>query len=209
MGGIIGGITDAIGLTNHKGEKAALKASSEANAYAMQLAQDNIDFQKEQYADWKAVYGDVQTNLGTYYKNLTPERLATMGLENQQLEYQRAVKTIKETSAQRGLSGSGLEKSTLDAATMDNATARAAIRTGAVDAANQQKANFLSIGMGTGQTMINAVGSAYSTGVNSRTNMAQAYLGRANQLSASNMDAMGDLVGAGMGWASGGKSLGR
>ncbi len=209
MGGIIGGITDAIGLTNHKGEKAAMKASSEANAYAMQLAQDNIDFQKEQYADWKAVYGDVQTNLGTYYKNLTPERLATMGLENQQLEYQRAVKTIKETSAQRGLSGSGLEKSTLDAATMDNATARAAIRTGAVDAANQQKANFLSIGMGTGQTMINAVGSAYNTGVNSRTNMAQAYLGRANQLSSSNMDAMGDLVGAGMGWASGGKSFGR
>lgn len=208
MGGVIGKVTDAIGLTNHKGERAAMRAANEANAYAMQLAQDNIDFQKDQYKDWKSIYGSTQENLGRYYNSLTPERLTTLGLQNQQKEYQAAVTDLSKMVGQRGLSGSGLEIATLAQARLGNAEARANVRTQAVDQVNQQKASFLSIGMGTGQTMLGSIGNAYSSGVNSRTSMSQSYLGRANQLSQSNIGAMGDMIGAGMGWASGGASKG-
>lgn len=209
MGGLVGGITDAVGLTNHKGGKAARKASSEANAFAMQLAKENIAFQKQQYSDWKAIYGSTQENLGKYYKSLTPERLTTLGLQNQQKEYQAAVADISKITAQRGLEGSGLETATLAQARLGNAEARANIRTTAVDAVNQQKAGFLSIGMGTGNAMLSNINNAYNTGVNSRTSMAQAYLGRANTLGTANIDAMGDVIGSAMGWASGGTSRGR
>lgn len=62
--------------------------------------------------------------------------------------------------------------------------------------------------MGTGVAMLGNVNNAYSTGVGSRTTMAQSYLGRANTLGQANIDAMGSIVGAGIGWASGGTSLG-
>ena len=99
MGDVVGGITDAIGLTNNKGEKEAAKNAARAadNSYA--LSKEAIEFQKEQYKDWKAVYGDIQTNLGDYYKNLTPEKIISVGLTNQQKEYQAAVADIGKLTA--------------------------------------------------------------------------------------------------------------
>lgn len=222
MGGIVGGVTDAIGLTDHKGEKRAAKAAAQANAQSLAMSKEQVafmkeqlQFQKDQYTDWKNIYGDVQTNLGNYYKNLGEEKIVTLGLQNQQMGYQAAVKEIERDFAQRGLTGSGAEMAVKSNATFQNAEARAKIRTEAPQKVAEQKMQFLGVGLGQGTQMLGVVANAasgvnqaYSTGVNARTSMAQSYLGQQTQLSTNNTDAMGQIIGAGMGWASGGTSNG-
>lgn len=211
MGSIVGGITDAIGLTNHAGEKKAAASAAEANAQGLAmskeqiaLAKEELQFQKDQYTDWKNIYGDIQENLGSYYKNLTPDKLVTLGLENQQKEFQQVQASIKRDFAQRGLAGSGQENYADASNKMSNAVARATIRTNADATANAEKMKFLSLGLGQGTEMLgqinnasNIASNAYSSAVNSRTNIANSYLNRANTLGAANMAAMSDLVSAG------------
>lgn len=209
MGGIIGGITDAIGLTDNKGAKKAQKLAQQNSDYASAIAAESIAFQKEQYADWKAVYGDIQQNLSDYYKSLTPERVTALGLQNVQKEYQMAVTDITATAAQRGIAGSGLETNALFNARLDNAKSRATVRTMAPSQVAQEKAGFLSIGLGQGTQMLSLINNAYGTSVNQRSTAFQSYLGQASGLKAGNMNAMGDVIGAGIGWASGGASNGR
>lgn len=209
MGGLVGGITDAIGLTDNKGAKTAQKLAQQNSDFAAAIAAESIEFQKEQYADWKAIYGDVQENLGEYYKSLSSERLTSLGLQNQQKEYQAALKQIKATAAQRGITGSDMEFAATTSATLDNARARATIRTNAPAQVASEKAGFLSLGLNQGTQMLQTINSAYGTSVNQRSSAFQGYLGQSSQLTLASMDAIGDVVGAGMGWASGGTSIGR
>lgn len=176
----------------------AKKASKSADAQAQlsyELGMENLNFQKDQYKDWKAVYGSVQENLGRYYKSLTPERLTTLGLQNQQKEYQAAVADINKLTAQRGLEGSGLETATLAQARIGNAEARANIRTQAVDQVNQQKASFLSIGMGTGNAMLNNIAQTGATNSTNASNRASSYLNSYTDLQKQASDTMSTLGG--------------
>lgn len=208
MGSIFGGITDAIGLTNHAGEKkaAAAAASNAAAANAMsaeqiQLAKDQLDFTKEQYTDWKNIYGDIQTNLGEYYKNLTPDKITALGLENQQREYQQVEASIKRDFAQRGLSNSGQETTASTIAKVQNATARAKIRSSADQDVVNEQLKFLGVGLGQGTELLGVVGNAannvtnaFNTGINSRTNIANSYLGRATAIGTTGMQNMGSIA---------------
>jgi hypothetical protein len=210
VGGIVGGITDAVGLTNNKGEKQAAAAAAQANAqsYAMSqeqiaLAKEELQFQKDQYADWKTVYGPIQDNLGSYYKTLTPDKLIALGLEKQQQEFQQVQKSIKRDFAQRGIDESGVAVITEAQNKVQNATARAAIRASGDDMVNKEKMNFLGIGLNQGTEMLGVVGNAaanvtnaYSAGINSRTSIANAYLGRATAVGNSNRSAMSDIIGS-------------
>lgn len=213
MGKVFGGITDAIGLTDHKGEKKAAQAASAANAQAVamskeqiELAKEQLDFQKEQYQDWNNIYGDIQKNLGDYYENLSPDKLVAMGLQNQQREFQQVSTAIKRDMAQRGLSNSGLDVNANVVAGLQNATARAAIRTNAQQMANEQKMGFLGIGLGQGTQMLGQINNAaanvtssFSNAVNSRTSAANNYLNRQNNLTALNMDSNQQMFGMALG----------
>lgn len=212
MGGIVGKITDAVGLTNHKAEEAAAKAAGFANAQAYALTKEQIalqkeelEFQKDQYEDWKNIYGDIQKNLGDYYKTLDGTKITALGLEAQQKEYQSAVQLMEREAAQRGISGSGIEFASKSNATFQNAEARARIRANANKAAADEKLGFLGVGLGQGTNMLGTiaaqasnVNNAYTTGVNSRTNMAGNYVGAQAQYGKSNMDAVGQVIGAGV-----------
>lgn len=184
--------------------KAAKQASSEAEA-AAQAARESLDFQKEQYSDWKAVYGDLQTNLGDYYKSLTPERTTAMGLQNVQKEYQAAVKEIGIIAAQRGIANSGLETSALISARLDNAKQRATVRTMAPIQVAQEKAGFLSIGLQQGTQMLQTIGNAYNTSINSKTQLSGNYLDSSNKYGLQAADTMSSMGGMMAGWAKVGK----
>ncbi len=213
MGGIIGGITDAIGLTDHAGERKAANAANAANAQALvmskeqiELAKEQLQFQKDQYGDWKDVYGDVQENLGTYYKNLTPDKLVTLGLENQQREFQAVDTSIRRELAQKGLTNSGVEQAVTSDIAFKNASARATIRTNADQTANEEKMKFLGIGLGQGTQMLGIIGNAaanvtnaYSNAVNSRTSIAGSYIGQKTALSVQRQDTMGQVAGSYLG----------
>lgn len=207
MGKIVSGITDAVGLTNTKGEKQAAKAAAQANAnaYAMsqeqiELAKQQLDFQKEQYADWNNIYGDIQANLGDYYKSIDPDKLVTMGLEKQQQEFQQVRASIQRDFAQRGLSNSGQEIATTNTNMMQNATTRAAIRANGDQAANEQAMQFLGLGLGQGTQMLGIIGNAagnannaYSTGVQSQTSIGNSYLNRSTNYGMQGMANMGSI----------------
>ena len=208
MGGIVSSVTDAVGLTNTKGEKQAAQQAATANAqaYAMSqeqiaLAKDQLQFQQDQYADWQNIYGDIQTNLGEYYKNLTPDKLVSLGLEKQQKEFQQVQTAIQRDFAQRGISNSGQEVITNAQNMVQNATARAAIRASGSSMANEQKMQFLGLGLGQGTQMLGIIGNsasnvtnAYSSAVNSRTNIANSYLNRSTAIGTQGMANMGQLA---------------
>ena len=80
VGGLVGGVTDAVGLTNHKGQKQAQQTADKMADSSLAATQANIEmqreqlqFMKDQYADWQDVYGDMQKNLGDYYKKMTTD----------------------------------------------------------------------------------------------------------------------------------------
>jgi hypothetical protein len=213
MGSLVGGITDAVGLTNNKGEERAAQNASEANerAFALnkehvELMKDELEFQKDQYNEWKDIYGDLQDNLGEYYNDLDADDLTVRGLEAQQTEYQQAVKSIERDAAAKGLVNSGVEFGTKAAMTMSNATERARIRADSPQQAAQQKMSFLGLGLGQGTQMLGTItqagsnaGNAFQSGVNSQTQMNGNYLSQQTSFGIANMDAMGDLAGYAMG----------
>lgn len=210
MGKVLGTVTDAVGLTDYKGQEEAAKAAGFANAqqYALtkesiELQKETLQFQKDQYADWKAIYGDVQENLGEYYKNLDGDKLVALGLQNQQREFQAAVKLIERESAQRGISGSGLEYAAKTTATFQNAEAKARIRSSADQQVAEQQLNFLGVGLGQGTQMLGMinqasgnVNNAYGTGINAYNSTGNAYLGARTNLSTQNQDTVGTIVGS-------------
>lgn len=214
MGGIIGSITDAVGLTDHKGEKKAAEAAERAGERANELssesiafAKEQVAFQRDQYADWKNIYGDVQANLGDYYKNLTPDKLVALGLENQQREFQQIEDSLQRDFVQRGIGDSGLERSLESNIKVQNATARAKIRSSGEELANAEKLKFLGIGLGQGQGLLANIGNAasnttnaFSTGVNSSTTISGNFLNASTQRAIQNQQATNDLFGTAAGF---------
>lgn len=164
-GGILGGVTDAVGLTDYAG-------ADKAQRQAMGFSEDQLEFTKQQYADWEAVYGPIQDNLGEYFNNLTGEDLANKNLATYAKEFQTASKKLKQTFSQRGIEGSGLEAAAITAMEAKGAEERAEIRGTAEDTVEQQKLGFLSAGLGQGQQITQQIGSAASTGAQTASNMA-------------------------------------
>ena len=78
-------------------------------------------------SQWEDVFGSITDNLGNFYKNLTPERLAATGLQQQQLEFQAAQQQVQKQFAQRNITG-GAQQQIEAQMSAENAKARAEIR---------------------------------------------------------------------------------
>lgn len=194
--GFVKKVTDAVGLTDHEGaEKAAKNAARQAER-SYELTKEQLEFQKEQYADWKNIYGDLQENLGAYYNELTPDRITALGLENQQREYQASQKEIEKIFAQRGISpDSNIAASTAANLNFANANARATIRTQAPMQAAQEKLGFLGVGLGQGTAMLGMIGNAYQSGAGNAAALSGASLQQSTQLGVANQQSMNDILG--------------
>jgi len=194
--GFLSNITDAIGLTDFEGQEQAGKNAQLNSDRSYAMTKEQIAFQREQYQDWKDIYGDIQENLGNYYKNLDGSSLAALGLENQQREYQTLKRELDADFIKRGISpDSGTAIAADRNLGFQNATARAAIRTNADNAANQEKMAFLGLGLGQGQAMLGNINNAYATGVGAATNMANTNLAVRTQLSGQNTGTINDILG--------------
>ncbi len=165
MGGIVGKVTDAIGLTDYGGAEDRANQAAQQQAQAAQqslaVARENIDFQREQlewqkaqYNDWKSVYGDLSSNLGEYYNQLSGETIAAQQLSATAQEFARAQEDVQRQLAQRGMSDSGTAAAATTALATQEAATRANIRATADQQAAQQKAGFLGIGLGQGTQML-------------------------------------------------------
>ena len=170
-----------------KSADAATKASSDASA--AQLA-----FSKEQYEDWKAVFGDVQDNLAAYYKNLTPASIEASGVQALNTEYAAASKNLTQSLAQRGISSSGLEAQAMTDLAQKQAQDTANVRVQAPILAAQEKMKFLALGLNQGANAVSSVNSAYQSQANLAAQQSTMYNAQAAQASAGVGSALGSGV---------------
>lgn len=176
---------------------AASKASSSANAAtaaSSAATAEQLAFAKEQYNDWKNVFGDVQDNLAAYYKNLTPDVIEASGIQNINQQYSQANKQITQSLAQRGIAGSGLEGQAMVDLAQKQAQDTATLKIQAPMMAAQEKMKFLALGLNQGTAAAASVGSAYNTQASLAANQANMY----NQQAASSAAGIGSSLSSGI-----------
>jgi hypothetical protein len=124
------------------------KSASKASKAASNAAANELGFAQRQYDDWKAVYGDLQENLGNYYNSLDVSKMTTEQLQIFEREKDAKLTQVRETLEQRGIATSGLAASVEKDFAYQSAVERAKIRAEAPmkKAALQQQ--FLQIGLG-------------------------------------------------------------
>lgn len=185
---VVGGISSA---------SAASKASSAANAQtaaATEATAASLEFQKQQYEDWKGTFGDVQETLSKYYSNMDPDVLAAANIQAINQQYTQAKTNLDQTLAQRGLATSGAAAQGNVQLEQSAATARASAIANAPIQAAQEQMNFLRAGLGLESSITSNISSAYS-------NQAQTALGLAgqqNQLAAAAGKNVGSAIGSGL-----------
>jgi hypothetical protein len=99
-------------------------------------------------ADFEAIYGGIEDNLGTFFSQMTPEVFIATGLENLQQEFQDTKTRINEQFAQRFQGQeTGLQLSLDTMLEAARATERANIRTEAPFKVAEAQSKFLALGL--------------------------------------------------------------
>lgn len=199
MGKELENTTDYIGLTDHKGAEEMRKSAEKQQDIANKFTEDEITFQREQYADWKKIYGPLQEDLGTYFKNITGDAIAAKQITQIQAGSQVAQRQTDQALAQRGISNSGLAAATLSQNIYNTEMQKANVRASADDFANQQKAGFLGLGLGQGTQMLGIQAGVSSSGAGVAGGMASNMVSNSTALSQTSMGTMGTIIGAGIG----------
>jgi len=211
MGSIIGGIGMlATGILGHNESSKDRKESSRQSDRSYALTKDELDFQKAQYNDWKSIYGPLQEDLGTYFKNLTGDNLSAQHLQAIQEESQKSQQQIDTALSQRGLTGSGLEAKAFMQNNFGTAMEKAKARASSDQLANQEKMNFLGLGLGQGAQMLGINANVANAGAGNFASMANNSLSNATMLQGKvlgmSSDFFGSVAGMGGGTASKGTS---
>jgi hypothetical protein len=161
-------------------------SSQEASANqkkGLGIAQTQFEFDKQQYADWKSMYGGLEENLSDFYNGLTPEYATTQGLQQQQQAYQEGLTKMKEQLAKSG-APTGAQADIQARAALENARNRATIRAEAPYKVAEQKQSFLNLGIQSKQQAVAGVGQG-------STNLQNAYANQATIASQEANDAFG------------------
>jgi hypothetical protein len=195
-------VTDTVGLTDYEGQARAEKAAQEATDRANRIEDDEIAFQREQYNDWKDIYGTLQEQEADYLAKYTGEDIVAQQLGQASSEFQTAEQDLSRSLAQRGLSSSGAMAAGLTQLASQEAMTKANIRSSQDSIAEQKRLNFLGLGLGQGTTMLGTQANVASAGVSSSTDIANQQTSSATTLGTANIASMGNLVSAG------GKALG-
>ena len=122
-----GKLTTKLDQTALASRNATIGGLDSANA----TMQNTLDLVNQLYsgeaAQWDEIFGPVVENLGTFYKNLTPDTFSSTALQMQQQEFQYAQEQVQKQFAQRGITG-GAQQLIDTQMQLDNARARANIR---------------------------------------------------------------------------------
>jgi len=189
----IAGATLAVGAYSaNQAGKSASRGNAAADK-AAQVQQEQLDFAKSQYNDWKELYGGLEQNLSDFYTNLTPDYVESQGLQKQQQQYQKQQQELTQYFGQMGIE-SGVQADVMAQGAFNNARAKAQISADAEFKVADQKANFLNLGLGSKGSSIDRVQNAGSNLATSLTNQANQNYNQAQQ----GYNAAGDLLGQGL-----------
>lgn len=199
----------AIGAgTSYVAGKSASKSSSkasDASAYSAELQYDTsmeqLDFAKQQYADWEGIFGPVQQNLSQYYQYLSPDTYAALGIQNIEKQYVQSRQNLDQELAKRGITNSGATVAGLTQLEQARMLGNAEVRTNAPQMAASAKQVFLNAGLGLQGNLQSGISNSYSNQMNvlgqqSSNSLQQSNL-YANQ-AAQGYAGIGSSVGAGV-----------
>jgi len=171
--GLMGGITDGLGLTDYSGqerrESAAQKSADAARNASLAISKESIAFQREQYNEWQSIYGPIQEQLAAYYSDIdTANKQVVAQLQDEASSTQAQETALQAEFAQRGISGSGIEAAAMTNMATSSAQNRAGIRSSAEEIKAQNQMNFLGLGLGQGTQMLSVNQAASSAGANTQ-----------------------------------------
>lgn len=194
--------------TSYMSAKSSSKSSAAATESAAKSAQmqndaslAQLEFQKQQYADWENIFGPIQENLSSYYKSMKPDTLSAIGIQNLEQSYNQSKKALDTGLAQRGLTGSGQQAAALTQLETSRMLGKAEIRTNAPQQVAQQQLGFLSAGLGLQSNLQQGISGAYTNQMNALGNQATSALNQANifgQQAAAGYSGIGSSIGSGI-----------
>ena len=123
-------------------------SSKDASRAAAASDKAQLDWEKEQYAEWQETYGGIEDNLADYYKELTPTLRTMQGLEAFEKEKNVAMTDLRENLAQRGIATSGISAQLETSVALESAAERARIRAAAPMETAREQLSFLQVGLG-------------------------------------------------------------
>lgn len=184
--------------------KAAKSATASADAAAQlqyEASSEQLAFSKQQYEDWQSIYGPIQDNLSSYYKNLSSDSIASLGLQNIEKEYSRSTQLLDQALAKRGITDSGATTQGMTQLESARMLGRAEVKTNAPMVAAQQQSAFLSAGLGQQSNLQQGINNAYTGQISMLGNQAVNKLGQAQtytQQAAAGYAGIGSSIGQGI-----------
>ena len=189
VGAIVG--SAALGaVSSSKAAKSSSKSANKASDSADRASQlqyeasmEQLDFQKKQYEDWENIFGPIQDNLSNYYKHMSPDSIATLGIQNIEQSYTQSRQNLDTQLAKRGITNSGATVAGLTQLESSRMLGKAEVRTNAPQQVANQQLGFLSAGLGLQPSLQQGVSGAMSNQMNMFGQQATNQQGMANQYS--------------------------
>ena len=181
----------AIGAgTSYMSSKSASKSADKAYASAdansqlqYEASMEQLDFQKKQYEDWENIFGPIQDNLSSYYKHMSPDSIASLGIQNIEQSYTQSRQNLDTQLAKRGITNSGATAAGLTSLENTRMLGKAEVRSTAEQTVANQQLGFLSAGLGLQPSLQQGISGAMSNQMNMFGQQATNQQGMANQYS--------------------------
>ena len=199
---VVGAASSASAAKSSSKVASAATASADANAQLQyEASSEQLAFSKQQYDDWQSIYGPIQDNLSSYYKNLSSDTVAALGIQNIEKEYARSSQLLDQSLAKRGLSNSGATTQSMTQLESARMLGRAEVQANAPMVSAQQQSAFLSAGLGAQSTAISGINNAYGNQISLLGQQAANATSQANNYSnqaAAGYAGIGSSVGQGI-----------
>lgn len=165
--------------SSSKSADKALASADASSALQYDISMQQLEFQQQRYSDWENIFGPVQENLSRYYKNLSSDSIASLGIQNIEQSYVQSRQNLDTQLAKRGISNSGATAAGLTSLENTRMLGKAEARTNAPQQAAQQQLGFLNAGLGLQSGLQQGISTAYGDQMNilgkqSSTSLAQA-----------------------------------
>lgn len=184
--------------------KSADKAYSSADAASQlqyEASMEQLDFAKEQYAEWESVFGPIQQNLSDFYQSRSSDSIASQGIQAIEAEFTRSRQQLDASLAKRGITNSGATAASLTQLESSRMLGRANVQANADSQLASEASNFMNLGYGQQAGLQNNISNAYTQQMSNAGNQISTQNQLANQYSnqaAQAYSGIGSSVGSGI-----------
>ena len=179
--GLVSAVSGIAGsVSSSKAAKEAAKRQEQYYDKAKAGAEAQKAYYQQQLADWRSMFGNVETQVTDYFNNLSPAVRQSQYFQRLEQNYAASSQRLNETLAQRGLSSSGIVAATNTQLLQNLASNKAQAAIQAQDEVAQQKLGFYQLGLG----QKNRLQAGYDNAVNQQINLNAQMAGVAGQQAA-------------------------